>query len=220
MIDEPIATSLLTGIVADTNSFQNANTTPKSLTVAAQLVAAGAKQQDIIRHIFKTRSLAQLRLWGRALSYIKEEADLKFAWSTLSKADFVAAQAEQSTSSGVIDELLKTASGMNFVLLLTERDGGIHGSFRSVIASFDVSRLANMLGGGGHAQAAAFFLPNANLKQKEAEIISRIRNELQGEGKKESPKPVQPKQPEQKRPEPKKPTPPIRDFSQDPEGLS
>ena len=39
------ATALLTGIITDTGSFQNANTTPKALTVAAQLVAAGGRQQ-------------------------------------------------------------------------------------------------------------------------------------------------------------------------------
>ncbi|MBI4022639.1 DHH family phosphoesterase, partial [Candidatus Berkelbacteria bacterium] len=45
LLDADIATLLLTGITTDTGSFQNTNTTPKSFTVAAQLVAAGARQQ-------------------------------------------------------------------------------------------------------------------------------------------------------------------------------
>lgn len=189
IIDETVATCLLTGILADTSSFQNANTTPKSLTVAAQLVAAGARQQEIVRNIFKTRSLSQLRLWGRALSYIKEDAQLKFAWSVLTKADYVAAQADEGAASGVIDELLKTASGMDFVLLLSERDNGIHGSFRAVIPTMDVSRLANALGGGGHPQAAAFFMENASLKQKEMEIVNRIRGLLRPQAPKQGNQP-------------------------------
>jgi phosphoesterase RecJ-like protein len=52
LIDTDIATALLTGIIVDTGSFQNANTTPKSFTVAAQLVAAGAHQQEIIKWLF------------------------------------------------------------------------------------------------------------------------------------------------------------------------
>ncbi len=178
MIDAEIATCLLTGITTDTGSFQNANTTPKSLTVAAQLVAAGGRQQEIIKHIFRTRSLSTLRLWGRALSYIKEDRDLAFAWSTLSKADFVAAQASQEESSGVIDELLKTAMGMNFVLLLSEREGSLHGSFRAVNPSTDVSVLATLFGGGGHPQAAAFSMANANLKDQENEVIKKLREHL------------------------------------------
>ena len=188
MLDADIATCLLAGVTFDTSSFQNSNTTPKSLTVAAQLVAAGARQQEIIKNLFKTRTLATLRLWGRALSYIKEDQPLRFAWSVLSKADFVAAQANPENSSGVIDELLKTASGMNFVMLLTEKEGGVQGSLRSTDPSVDVSLIAALFGGGGHTQAAAFRFENAQLAQKEMEIVNRIRHHL-------APKPAQPAQP-------------------------
>ncbi|MBU6389427.1 bifunctional oligoribonuclease/PAP phosphatase NrnA [Patescibacteria group bacterium] len=191
MLDPDIATCLLTGITTDTGSFQNNNTTPKSLTVAAQLVAAGGRQQEIIKNLFKTRTLSTLRLWGRALSYIKEDQPHKFAWSILNKADFVAAQAKPEEASGVIDELLKTASGMDFVLLMTERDGGIHGSFRSTNPTVDVSALAALFGGGGHPQAAAFQMANATLAQKEMEIIHRLQAHLNGE-KPASPLPSEP----------------------------
>ena len=178
MLDADIATALLTGIITDTSSFQNSNTTPKSLTVAAQLVAAGARQQDIIQQVYKSRSLSTLRLWGRALSYLKEEGKHKFVWSVLSKADFVAAQATLDQAGGVIDELLKTATGMNFVLLLTERNGNLHGSLRSIVQTVDVSLIANHFGGGGHPQAAAFTIANASLAEKEMDVINEIREVL------------------------------------------
>lgn len=47
LIDAPIATALLTGIVAETNRFSNAHTTAKVMTVSAELMAAGADQQLI-----------------------------------------------------------------------------------------------------------------------------------------------------------------------------
>lgn len=47
LLDEQIATALLTGIVAATERFRNTNTTPKVMTMAAQLMAAGANQQLI-----------------------------------------------------------------------------------------------------------------------------------------------------------------------------
>lgn len=180
LIDESVATPLLTGLITDTGSFQNPNTTPKSLTVAAQLVAAGARQQEIIAKVFKTRTLSTLRLWGRALSYLKEDANRKFVWSSLTKADFVAAQAGQNESTGVIDELLKTASGMRFVMLMSERDGGVHASLRAIDPSINVATLANTFGGGGHPQAAAFRVENATLAQKEMEIVNRLRDQLDG----------------------------------------
>jgi len=46
-----MATLLLTGLITDTRSFQNPNTTPRSLEVAAELLDLGARQQEIIQHI-------------------------------------------------------------------------------------------------------------------------------------------------------------------------
>ncbi len=45
LLDNQIATAFLTGIVAETERFKNEKTSPKVLTMSAQLVAAGANQQ-------------------------------------------------------------------------------------------------------------------------------------------------------------------------------
>lgn len=47
MVDEPIATAILTGLVSATDRFRNDKTTPKVMTMSAQLMAAGANQQLI-----------------------------------------------------------------------------------------------------------------------------------------------------------------------------
>ena len=47
MLDEQIATAFLTSIVAATERFSNAKTTSKAMTIAAQLMSAGANQQLI-----------------------------------------------------------------------------------------------------------------------------------------------------------------------------
>ena len=186
--DEGIATSLLTGIITDTNSFQNANTTPKSLTVSAQLVASGAHREEIIKKIYKTRALSTLRLWGKVLANIHDEKGDGFVWSSLSKDEFVQAGAKIDEASGVIDELLKTVSGADFVLLLTERNGEgkkLHGSLRSVRKGVDVSAIAKIFGGGGHAMAAAFELADTTLAESTQTVIQRIR-EKRKEGAKEN----------------------------------
>lgn len=177
-IDENIATALLTGITTDTGSFQNANTTPKALTVAAQLVAAGGRQQEIIKNIYKTRPLSTLKLWGMALSKMQLETEGRFVWSSLSKDDFATAGAEPDQSAGVIDELLKTASGVDFALLITEQANGLHGSLRSVAKGVDVSAIANLFNGGGHTVAAAFQVEGKSLEMGLAFIINEIKNHL------------------------------------------
>ena len=45
LLDAPVATALLTGIVAETSRFSNAKTHPRTMTVSSTLLAAGADQQ-------------------------------------------------------------------------------------------------------------------------------------------------------------------------------
>lgn len=176
LLDVDVATALLTGIIVDTGSFQNANTTPKSFTVAAQLVAAGAKQQEIIKWVFKTKSLSTLKLWGRILASVIDEKESRFVWSKITKEDFAITNAEEAASSGIIDELLKTAPNIDFALLLSEKMDGLHGSLRSAQVGIDVSEIAKMFGGGGHQAAAAFQMPGESLVTMQEEILAKIRH--------------------------------------------
>jgi hypothetical protein len=56
IIDEDIATALLTGLMASTDRFTATHTTSKSLTVGAQLMAAGARQQAVVKGLYKERA--------------------------------------------------------------------------------------------------------------------------------------------------------------------
>lgn len=71
LIDAPIATALLSGIISETNSFQKPATTHNSFLRASELIGFGADQQSIVRSLFKTRSFSMLKLWGRAMARMK-----------------------------------------------------------------------------------------------------------------------------------------------------
>lgn len=51
LLDEQIATALLTGIVAATDRFSNEHTSPRVMTMSAQLMAAGADQKLIAEEL-------------------------------------------------------------------------------------------------------------------------------------------------------------------------
>ncbi len=57
LVDTQAATALLTGIVAETQRFSNAKTTPKVMTMSAQLMAAGANQQLIANSLNGVKQL-------------------------------------------------------------------------------------------------------------------------------------------------------------------
>jgi len=60
MLDAQDATALLTGIVAQTDRFSNEKTSPRVMSMAAQLMAAGANQQLIATQLDKEEVPAAL----------------------------------------------------------------------------------------------------------------------------------------------------------------
>ncbi len=58
LVDETIATALLTGIVAQTDRFSNEHTTSKAMTVSATLMASGADQQLIANELQAAQNAA------------------------------------------------------------------------------------------------------------------------------------------------------------------
>jgi phosphoesterase RecJ-like protein len=178
LIDENIATALLMGLLSDTASFQNTNTTPKSLTVAAQLLGFGAHHADIIRHLFKTKSFAALKLWGRALHRLSFNKEAGLVWSKLTRQDFEETGASPDETSGLIDQLIKTTTGAKVALLLEEYEKNyIDGSLRSVLPEVDVLTIAERLGGGGHRAAAGFQMAGS-LDEVERKVVDLIVRDL------------------------------------------
>lgn len=175
LMDEDIATLLLAGIITDTGSFQNANTTPRAFAASAQLIKYGARQQEIIQHVFKTKQLSTLRLWGRILSKIKVDKKHRIVWSVISKKDFDQTQSRYDETGGIIDELLSNAPEAEVVLLLKQRpDNLISGSIRTTTSTIDASMIAGMFGGGGHVQAAGFKIESTELEKIEQHVIGKI----------------------------------------------
>jgi len=171
LMDADIATCLLNGVITDTGSFQNANTTPKAFSIAAQLLAAGARQQEIIKHVYKTHPLTTLKLWGKALAKLQYNEEAKMVWSSLSREDFKESNAQEHETSGVIDELLSSAPNADVVMLLKEGDGVVRGSLRSIKKTIDVAKIASVFSGGGHKRASGFKLVNTTLEEAISTVI-------------------------------------------------
>lgn len=176
LFDEDIATLLLAGIITDTGSFQNANTTPRSFAAAAQLIKYGARQQEIIHHVFKTKHLSTLKLWGRILTKLSIDEKHRFVWSTITKKDFADTGSREDETGGIIDELMSNAPETDIIMLIKEKkEGLISGSIRTIDNSIDASAIAEMFGGGGHTQAAGFKIESDDMEKTVSMIIGKVR---------------------------------------------
>jgi bifunctional oligoribonuclease and PAP phosphatase NrnA len=154
-----IAEALYAGLVTDTGRFQYANTTPKSLRLAADLLQAGADIQRIFQRVYESMQFAKVKLLARALDRAQLFEEGRVVVSHLVRADFAEVGAPGPYSEGIID-VLRAVEGAELAALIREPPVGPESvrkiSLRSSDDRVDVSAIARMSGGGGHRQAAGF----------------------------------------------------------------
>ncbi len=152
-----IATCLLTGVFTDTGGLLHSNTSPAVYRTVARLMRSGARREEIVRNVFRTAKLSTLKLWGRVLEKISITHE-GGAISAVTEGDFRASGADYSELTGAVD-YVNAVPGMRFSLILSERDGTVKGSLRTLRDDIDVSAMAAKFSGGGHRKAAGFALP-------------------------------------------------------------
>lgn len=120
-ITKPVATSLLTGITAATQNFQNSSTRPQTLFTAAYLISKNAENQKIVKHLYKTKPLEFIKLWGCVVSKFSYGADKRIGWSTLTRNDIVQCNAEKSHVIRLINELKNSFAQIDIFVLGIEQ---------------------------------------------------------------------------------------------------
>lgn len=173
LIDETIATNLLAGILIETNSFQHIKTTPRAFLKASSLIALGANQQEIIKHLYKTKSVQLLKLWGRALARLKELPGLFTSYSMLKAEDM--AKAGSSDIKSVMEELVTSLSDFKIIFLLAETGSAeVTGYFylHPNLASLGVAATLGVILGDGNFGQAVF--TGKALVDVESDILSRL----------------------------------------------
>lgn len=159
------ATALMTGLVTDTVGFRTESVTPRTLTLAAQLLERGAPLEEINYRVFRATRYAKLKLWGYGLSNLQRSEDGRIVWTTLPREVRMELGAKETDLMGLAS-LIEGIEGADIVILAWDKRKdplrtGI--SLRSRTAN--VAAVAQTLGGGGHAGAAGALLTNTPLNE-------------------------------------------------------
>lgn len=155
-INHHMATSLLTGIISDTENFTNGATTTSSLNVAGELLGRGANLNLITKWVIKNKTVNLLRLWGLVFSRLNTREDIVYTY--MMKADLKKFGVSEAEADG-ISNFLNNLEGAKMTLMLREaEEGKMKGSFRTTRDDVDVAALAKKFGGGGHRKAAGFLM--------------------------------------------------------------
>jgi bifunctional oligoribonuclease and PAP phosphatase NrnA len=175
-IDADIATVLTAGIVQDTHTFSHPNATPRTLHVAADLLAAGAPLSAIHRSIYADRPFATLALWGRILAGITQRRDGRIVHAVMTTAMLAETRSDAVASEGFID-LLATTKAADITVLFKEVDAShVRVSVRTS-ARADAVAITGAFGGGGHARAAGCSI-DAPLADAATKLLEECEREL------------------------------------------
>lgn len=152
-LNAEIAHPLFMALATDTGWFRHANTTPKTYALAEQLMAAGARPQEIYEAIYEQISLPRMKLTGVALERLTALADGKIVYSEIRLSDYDRTGAVPADTEDLIS-YARSITGAEIAMILIEQpNGGTKTSFRCK-EPHDVSKLAEQFGGGGHKLAA------------------------------------------------------------------
>lgn len=181
LIDEPIATNLLTGIIVETNSFQHVKTTPRAFLKASNLVAQGGRHQDIIRELYKTKNISLLKLWGRALARLKEVPELGLTYSLVNHTDLQKSGSVLEDVLGVMKELVANLSGEKIILFLAETNPQEVVGYFHLHPSLKVQVVAGALTGQMlNGSLGTFQIKGEGLLQVEKSILEKLQK-IQGQ---------------------------------------
>jgi phosphoesterase RecJ-like protein len=147
------ANALFLAIATDTGWFRHSSVGPRTFELARELVAAGARPTPLYDAVYAASTLARMRLTGRALERMKEEAGGRIVYTDVRLTDYAETGAIPPDTEDLIN-FPRAVTGVEIALVFIEqRDGGTKVSFRGKEAH-DVGRLAEQFGGGGHKMAA------------------------------------------------------------------
>lgn len=121
-----VATCLLAGIVSKTRAFRTPHLQAETLERAGKLVALGGRREEVVYGIWRTRSVADLRLWGIALSRLENDPSTGLVWTSLTEADFIGAGGDMNATDGIVEELIRYAPEAKAVAIFQHRAEELH----------------------------------------------------------------------------------------------
>lgn len=171
--DAPLATALFCALATDTGWFRFSSTTAETYRLAARLVEAGVRPNQVYQELYEKDSLARLQLIGRAMARTQTDLGGRLIYTWLLRSDFDATGAIPSDSEDVINLTLAVAGTEVAVILVEQVTGGFKISFRSR-CDLDCSLVAEQFKGGGHKNAAGAFLREP-LDAAQSKVLDAVR---------------------------------------------
>ncbi|MDP3991155.1 MAG: hypothetical protein Q8P63_02580 [Candidatus Nealsonbacteria bacterium] len=174
LLDENIATYLLTGIVCSSQNFRNPGTHPRIFDTSAYLIERGGNHQKIIQNLYKQKSIPQINLLGKILEKMDLNKEKELYSASLSEEDFEEARASSKDLGFVIEEIKLNFRYLPNLLILWEGHNSpktIKGILYSIKREL-IEKLLQKYEGVSKKEVALFSTKEANLDLAKENILN------------------------------------------------
>ena len=171
------AFNIYVAISTDTGSFRYENTSPRTLRIAADLVACGVHPEEVAGHVYDNFTLQRLRLMEQVLATLELFESDQLAFITVTNTMFEECGADSADTEGFINYPRALRSVKVAVFLKESQDGGVSVSLRAK-GGCDVAEVAATFGGGGHRNAAGFRMSGTGVKQVKSLVLDALSKAL------------------------------------------
>lgn len=170
------ANCLYSAIATDTGWFRFPATTSQTMRRIADLMDAGADPAELYNLLYEQASLNRLHLSGIALQRVATACDDKLTYTYVSQSDFATTKAHPADTESLVNECMRIKDSRAAFILVQQPNRKFKVSLRSRL-NFDVTPIAEKLGGGGHRQASGAML-DGPLEKAIEKLISLFSEEL------------------------------------------
>ncbi|MDR0511871.1 MAG: bifunctional oligoribonuclease/PAP phosphatase NrnA [Treponema sp.] len=166
------------GLVYDSGFFAYSKTTPRTMKVATAMLELDVKPYEIYQYFHERSSTAALLLQKAAFFSLEIHNEGRVAIQVIRKEDLESTGASFEDSDNFANIPLQSKDIFVSVLVRESMEGHVRCSLRSK-GTVSVSKIAQLLGGGGHISAAGF-KSSQGIKETVDTVLSKINKEMNG----------------------------------------
>lgn len=172
-ISPRIASLMLAGILSDTASFQNLNTSPAVLRTAADLIDLGADIYKLNRSHQQSVAFepAKLKILGELMSATKTVGSISYGLIPYKITSHLGPH--PGLTNALMSQIRGLKGAVATFVLAEKEDSSLRLSLRCQ-PGIDVAKVAAQFGGGGHVVAAGAAISGKTLDQAAAEVLKLI----------------------------------------------
>lgn len=149
----PLCESIYTGLLTDTGGFRYANTTPKVMKIASDMLERGVVGNELAECFLESITYAQIELLRIALATLQFAFNRRVAYVYVTSEDMTTTHASTEDLDG-ISNYPRNIEGVEVGIFFKQTGPDTFKASLRSTGKVNVSRIAQHFGGGGHVRAS------------------------------------------------------------------